>query len=171
MTVGSGITVAILAGGISRRLGRDKAAEPFGHETLLRRVVRRASEAVGSNDVAIVVSNIGQLDRAPADIFHRLAVDAFPGYGTLGGSTRGLRQRATHGRWWWRATCPSCRTSVGIHGGAARRCRCRGAGHRRTPRAHPRAVLASVHPGYFGAAASRPSESVGICGSGTSPLC
>lgn len=84
------ISVVILAGGISRRLGRDKAAEPFGHETMLRRVVRRASESVGSNDVVIVVANIGQSERAPADIPHRLMLDSFPGSGTLGGIYTGL---------------------------------------------------------------------------------
>ena len=84
------ISVVILAGGTSRRLGRDKAAEPFGHETLLRRVVRRASESVGSNDVIIVVANIGQSERAPADIPHRLVLDAFRGTGTLGGIYTGL---------------------------------------------------------------------------------
>ena len=84
------ITIIILAGGISRRLGRDKAAEPFGDETLLRRVVRRASESVGSNDVVIVVANTGQSERAPADIPHRLVLDALPGSGTLGGTYTGL---------------------------------------------------------------------------------
>ena len=86
----SDISVVILAGGISRRLGRDKAAEPFGYETLLHRVVRRASESVGSNDVVIVVANTGQSERAPADIPHRLALDALPGSGTLGGIYTGL---------------------------------------------------------------------------------
>ena len=86
----SNISVVILAGGISRRLGRDKAAEPFGDETLLHRVARRASESVGSNDVVIVVANTGQSERAPADIPHRLALDALPGSGTLGGIYTGL---------------------------------------------------------------------------------
>ena len=86
----SNISVVILAGGISRRLGRDKAAEPFGDETLLHRVVRRASESVGSNDVVIVVANTGQSERAPADIPHRLALDTLPGSGTLGGIYTGL---------------------------------------------------------------------------------
>ncbi|MYC32707.1 MAG: molybdenum cofactor guanylyltransferase [Chloroflexi bacterium] len=84
------ISVVILAGGTSRRLGRDKAAEPFGHETLLHRVARRASAAVGSNDVVIVLANTGQSERAPADIPHRLALDALPGSGTLGGIYTGL---------------------------------------------------------------------------------
>ena len=86
----SDISVVILAGGISRRLGRDKAAEPFGDETLLHRVVRRASEAVGSNDVVIVVADTSQSERAPADIPHRLVLDALPGSGTLGGIYTGL---------------------------------------------------------------------------------
>jgi len=86
----SDISVVILAGGISRRLGRDKAVEPFGDETLLHRVARRASEAVGSNDVVIVVAQEGQAERAPSDIPHRLVVDALPGTGTLGGIYTGL---------------------------------------------------------------------------------
>ena len=86
----SDISVVILAGGISRRLGRDKAAEPFGDETLLHRVVRRASEAVGSNDVVIVVADTSQSERAPADIPHCLVLDALPGSGTLGGIYTGL---------------------------------------------------------------------------------
>ncbi len=87
----SDISVVILAGGTSRRLGRDKAAEPFGDETLLHRVVRRASAAVGSYDVVIVVANTGQSERAPADIPHRLVLDALPGSGTLGGIHTGLQ--------------------------------------------------------------------------------
>lgn len=86
----SDISVVILAGGVSRRLGRDKAVEPFGDETLLHRVVRRASEVVGSNDVVIVVAQEGQAERAPADIPHRLVVDVLPGAGTLGGIYTGL---------------------------------------------------------------------------------
>ena len=93
----SDISAVILAGGISRRLGRDKAAEPLGDETLLHRVVRRASEAVGSNDVVIVVANTDQSERAPADIPHRLVLDALPGSGTLGGIYTGLE--AAHNEW------------------------------------------------------------------------
>ncbi len=84
------ITSIILAGGISRRLGRDKATEPFGGETLLRRVVRRASEAVGSDDLVIVVADEGQAERTPAEVPHRVVVDALPGMGALGGTYTGL---------------------------------------------------------------------------------
>ena len=86
----SHISVVILAGGTSRRLGRDKAVEPFGDETLLRRVAGRASEAVGKGDVVIVVAEEGQAERTPADIPHRVVVDSLPGSGTLGGIYTGL---------------------------------------------------------------------------------
>ena len=71
-------------------MGRDKALEPFGGETLLRRVVRRASEAVGSDDLVIVVADEGQAERAPEDLPHRVVVDALPGMGTLGGIYTGI---------------------------------------------------------------------------------
>ena len=90
MTVESGITVAVLAGGVSRRLGRDKAVELFNGETLLRRVIRRSSAAVDSADVVVVIANAEQKDRTPAGIPHRLVLDALPGSGTLGGIYTGL---------------------------------------------------------------------------------
>ena len=83
--------MVILAGGISRRLGRDKAAETFHGETLIRRVMRRASAAVGSADVVVVIADDGQRSRTPADIPHRLVLDALPGSGTLGGIYTGLQ--------------------------------------------------------------------------------
>lgn len=39
-TPAQGLAVGILAGGRSRRMGRDKAFLPFGHEALLQRIVR-----------------------------------------------------------------------------------------------------------------------------------
>ena len=120
----SEISVVILAGGTSRRLGRDKAAEPFGHETMLRRVARRASESVGSNDVVIVVANIGQSEKAPANIPHRLVVDSWPGSGTLGGIYTGLE--AARNEWALVVACdmpflsaPLLRYMTGLRDGVA----------------------------------------------------
>ena len=90
MTWGLNISLIVLAGGMSRRLGRDKALEPLAGETLLRRVVRRASEAVGSDDLVIVVADEGQAERTPEDLPHRVVVDALPGMGALGGTYTGL---------------------------------------------------------------------------------
>ena len=91
----SKITPVVLAGGISRRLGRDKTVQLFNGETLIRRVMRRASAAAGSSDVVVVVADDGQKDRPPADIPHRLVVDALPGSGTLGGIYTGLETART----------------------------------------------------------------------------
>ena len=84
-------------------MGRDKAVEPFAGETLVRRVVRRASEAVGSDDVVLVIADEGQADRAPGDILHRFVVDALPGAGTLGGIYTGLE--AARNEWALAVAC------------------------------------------------------------------
>ena len=46
---GGGISIVILAGGRSRRLGQDKAVADFGGEPLLRRVIRQAVAGIGGN--------------------------------------------------------------------------------------------------------------------------
>ena len=83
-------TAVILAGGQSRRLGRDKAVEPFGGEPLIRRVIRRASEAVGASEVVVVVADADRAAALPLDSAHRAAVDVFPDCGSLGGIYTGL---------------------------------------------------------------------------------
>jgi molybdenum cofactor guanylyltransferase len=68
-------------------MGRDKAALPFGDETLLRRVVRIVSAAV---DDVVVVARAGQeLPALPADV--RVVFDDVEGRGPLGGLGPGLR--------------------------------------------------------------------------------
>ena len=95
------ITAVILAGGRSRRLGRDKAAEPFAGEPLLRRVIRRAAagvsvnadadaSAVGEVDVVVVAADAARAAALPLAPGTRTVVDAFPGCGPLGGIYTGL---------------------------------------------------------------------------------
>ena len=86
----SPITAVILAGGRSRRLGRDKAVEPFDGEPLIRRVIRRASEAVAAASVVVVVADAERAAALPLDDHHRTAVDIFPDCGSLGGIYTGL---------------------------------------------------------------------------------
>ena len=91
----SDITAVILAGGQSRRLGRDKAVEPFAGEPLIRRVIRRASEAVSADQVVVVVADAARAAALPLDDGHQTAADVFPDCGSLGGIYTGLNAAST----------------------------------------------------------------------------
>ena len=93
--VKSDITAVILAGGQSRRLGRDKAVEPFAGEPLICRVIRRASEAVSADQVVVVVADRARAAALPLDGSHQTAVDVFPDCGSLGGIYTGLNAAST----------------------------------------------------------------------------
>ena len=99
----SAITAVILAGGQSRRLGRDKAVEPFAGEPLIRRVIRRASEAVSAHHVVVVVADADRAAELPLDDDHLVAVDVFPDCGSLGGIYTGLNASPT--QWSLVAAC------------------------------------------------------------------
>ncbi|MEW6034723.1 MAG: molybdenum cofactor guanylyltransferase [Chloroflexota bacterium] len=81
------MTGVVLAGGRSRRLGRDKAFEGLGGESLLERAVRSLAGLAG------VVVVVGQKS-APAPDVRRLGArvveDIYPGKGPLGGIHSGL---------------------------------------------------------------------------------
>lgn len=78
----------VLAGGLSRRLGRDKAVEPIGGEPLIRRVIRRLG-AVAPRIVVVV--NSEERGRAlPLPPECAAAVDIYPDAGSLGGIFTGL---------------------------------------------------------------------------------
>ena len=91
----SAITAVILAGGQSRRLGRDKAVEPFDGEPLIRRVIRRASEAASAQQVVVVVAEPQRAAALPLDEEHLTAIDVFPDCGSLGGIYTGLDASTT----------------------------------------------------------------------------
>ena len=76
----------ILAGGLSRRLGSDKAALPIDGQTLLARTVRILASVV---DEVLV---IGRSQAPDLDPRVRLAPDDVPGLGPLGGMLTGLRR-------------------------------------------------------------------------------
>lgn len=88
--VASDITAIVLAGGQSRRFGRDKALEPIAGEPMIRRVIRRSAEAVGAAEVMVVVSNLERAADLPLDPAHLVVSDLFPGCGPLGGIYTGL---------------------------------------------------------------------------------
>lgn len=86
--MGVGVSAIVLAGGMSRRLGRNKAVEPLGGEPLVLRVIRRVSQVVG--EVVVVVADIERASVLPLPASARVAVDVFPGAGSLGGIFTGL---------------------------------------------------------------------------------
>jgi molybdopterin-guanine dinucleotide biosynthesis protein A len=78
------VLVLILAGGQSRRMGQDKAAMPFGGETMLTRLVHEYGTAY---PVAVSVAQSGKYDTGGAPEI----VDQFPGQGPLAGLQAAFR--------------------------------------------------------------------------------
>lgn len=87
-TGGVGASAVILAGGQSRRLGRDKAVEPIGGLPLIRRVIERVEQVAG--EVLVVVADSARGEELPLDPRHRIVLDRYPGTGSLGGIFSGL---------------------------------------------------------------------------------
>lgn len=85
---GRGVTGIILAGGLSRRLGRDKAVEPIDGQPLVGRVMDALS---GIADELVVVVNTPQRGQElPLRDSAVVAVDIYPNAGSLGGIFTGL---------------------------------------------------------------------------------
>lgn len=98
---GRGVTGIILAGGLSRRLGRDKAVEPINGQPLIGRVMDALS---GIADELVVVVNTPQRGRElPLPDSAVAAVDIYPNAGSLGGIFTGLS--AASNQWGIVAAC------------------------------------------------------------------
>src|ERR1700737_1431073 len=80
----SGVSLVILAGALSRRMGRDKAALPAGDGTLIEHLARRLAPVVDETIVA-GGSGWGILPRV------RTVDDRYAGLGPLAGIHAGLR--------------------------------------------------------------------------------
>ncbi|HET9015686.1 MAG TPA: molybdenum cofactor guanylyltransferase [Thermomicrobiaceae bacterium] len=78
------LSVAVLAGGRSRRMGRDKASAPLGDASLLDRVLDRVA-GVGQETILVTADAV---DARPGV---RNVVDEVPGRGGLGGIHAALR--------------------------------------------------------------------------------
>lgn len=81
------IAGVVLCGGMSRRMGRDKASLPFGDETMLGRVVRQLAQVATP---IVVVAAAGQILPALPDETI-LVRDAVAGRGPWQGIAAGLR--------------------------------------------------------------------------------
>lgn len=98
---GRGVTGIILAGGLSRRLGRDKAVEPINGQPLIGRVMDALSRIA---DELVVVVNTPQRGRElPLPDSVVVAVDIYPNAGSLGGIFTGLS--AASNQWGIVAAC------------------------------------------------------------------
>lgn len=90
-----GVTGIILAGGLSRRLGRDKAVEPIDGQPLVGRVMDALAQIA---DELVVVVNTPQRGRElPLPDSAVVAVDIYPNAGSLGGIFTGLSSASN--RW------------------------------------------------------------------------
>ena len=79
------MTCVVLAGGKSKRLGRDKMREIVGKEAVIQRVVRQVSPL--SSEVLLVTAP-GQ--SFPPGLPGKVVYDIYPGAGSLGGLYTGL---------------------------------------------------------------------------------
>lgn len=82
------VSGVILAGGESRRLGRNKALERIGGRTLIERVVERVASV--SAEIIVVVASPSQAVALPLPPEVRVVTDRYPGCGSLGGIYTGL---------------------------------------------------------------------------------
>ena len=81
------MTTIVLAGGKSLRLGRDKALEEIGGQTIIERVLERLSPLDTEIILATAQSNLSLLP----DLGVKTVVDVYPGKGPLGGIYSGLK--------------------------------------------------------------------------------
>ncbi len=95
------VTGIVLAGGLSRRLGRDKAVEPIDGEPLISRVIRRLEDL--TDEIVVVVNNSARADQLPLPDATKVAVDIYPDSGSLGGIFSGLS--AARNNWGFVVAC------------------------------------------------------------------
>ena len=115
-----GVSAIVLAGGLSRRLGRDKAVEPFDGEPLIRRVIGRLSEL--TTETVVVVNSEARASELPLPSGAKTAVDIYPDSGSLGGIFTGLT--AATNDWGFVVACdmPFLNTSLISHMLTLRQC-------------------------------------------------
>lgn len=85
---GAQVSGVVLAGGRSRRLGRNKAIEKIGDQSLIERVVNRLSQV--TSETVVVVAEESKAAQLPLPPWVRTAADLYPGSGSLGGIFTGL---------------------------------------------------------------------------------
>ena len=88
------VTGIVLAGGMSRRLGRDKAVETIGGQSLISRVLDSLSPV--AQELVVVVNNHEREEELALPDSVVVAVDIYPDTGSLGGIFTGLSASSNH---------------------------------------------------------------------------
>lgn len=88
MTRKTGASAIVLAGGMSRRLGRNKALEDVGGQPLVLRVLGRLSQV--TDDAVVVVNDNKRAGDLPLPGSAKVVSDRYAGSGPLGGIFTGL---------------------------------------------------------------------------------
>jgi molybdopterin-guanine dinucleotide biosynthesis protein A len=83
-----GVSAVVLAGGMSRRLGRNKALEPIGGQPLIFRITERLAKI--AEELVVVVNEAERATVLPLPPGAKVTVDRYPGKGSLGGLFTGL---------------------------------------------------------------------------------
>lgn len=78
----------VLAGGQSKRLGRNKAIEKLGGQTMIGRVIQRLSQI--TSETVVIVAEESKAEALSLPPWVRTASDLYPGSGSLGGIFTGL---------------------------------------------------------------------------------
>ena len=87
------ITGIILAGGQSRRLGRDKALEKIGDYRIVDRVISAMSSTCG--EIIVVGNNVDRKEQLDLGDDIRFVTDVYSDKGSLGGLYSGLKASLT----------------------------------------------------------------------------
>ena len=95
------LTGILLAGGKSRRLGRDKAVERIGNERIIDRAIQRLAGITTSQTV--VVDRLERIEELDIENKIRYVVDSYSEAGSLGGLFSGLSESPTS--WSFVAAC------------------------------------------------------------------
>jgi molybdopterin-guanine dinucleotide biosynthesis protein A len=82
------VSGVILAGGSSRRVGKDKALQRVGGRALIERVIDSLTPL--TTEVLVVVARPSQAAALPLSSSLRVVADRYPGRGSLGGTFTGL---------------------------------------------------------------------------------
>jgi molybdopterin-guanine dinucleotide biosynthesis protein A len=95
------VTGIVLAGGMSRRLGRDKAVETIEGRTLISRVLDSLAHV--TQELVVVVNNHEREEELALPDSVIVAVDIYPDTGSLGGIFTGLS--ASSNQWGFVVAC------------------------------------------------------------------